>query len=331
MTSKTIHAAGRAPVLADTTTIHVGLVDLGVDDVRLSALADRLNGLRGTGARLLTRNAPRVSEIFHFRVIGALDIDNDVDSSAVPKQHYYDAAAIVRALERFAAAGADVHVVIGITSLPLACESPAGSQEWDYDYFGVWPPQPGGQPLHGRPTAGVISTSLWVRRFETLAYRTTDQFLEHAIVALLGDVLSSTRLTHARFRRCVFDYNEDLDSIVDSVRRARLCTQCETRLASPADLGELANAVGSSRVLGALQAILKDVRTPRWRTVFRVLQNDGVFSVLILGVVAAMGINLLSGWIEGPVFQVALPILLLGVLVAWITWQYLRPGPPLRG
>jgi hypothetical protein len=200
---------------------------------------------------------------------------------------------------------------------------------WEYDYFGVWPPQIVELPVEGSPIIGVASTYLWVRRYEMLAYRTTEQFLEYLVVAFLGDVLYHGSLTHTRFRHCVFDYNEDLDSIVDSIRRASLCKQCTENLANEQKLGPLGASVGGSRIVEAMEGILNDVRRPRWRMVFQALQQDGTFSILILGLLAAIGVNVLSNWVTYFSLETAAVVLFIGVLVGWGIHKFFRP--PLRG
>jgi hypothetical protein len=270
--------------------------------------------------------------VFFFESTTALDIDTEVRSDDVPKAYYYDASAIIQRLRHVSAERAGTPLLLlGITSVPLAQqETTSTGTDWEYDYFGVWPPQPGGQPLNGPPSIGVVSINLWARRYEHLAYRTTAQYLEHLIVAFLGDTLSRGILTHARFRRCVFDYNEDLDSIVDSVRSAKLCKQCSEYLGDDRNLGPLGARVGGKMITGAFNAILKDIRRPPARAVFQVLQQDGTFSILILGVLAAIGINLLSNWLTSSPFETAAIIVAFGLLFGWTVWRYLRPGPPLR-
>ncbi|HEY0670687.1 MAG TPA: hypothetical protein VGD27_00405 [Longimicrobiales bacterium] len=275
---------------------------------------------------------PAVRGTFRFESFGSLNID-DIEYD-VPKQHYYDAMAMVQRLRALGNKSPDAPpLLLGLTSVPLAQQERAADVlEWDYDYFGVWPPLPGGQPIDGPVTAGVVSTNLWVRRYERSAYRTTEQYVEHIIVAFLGDTLARGVLTHARFRRCVFDYNEDLDSIIDSVRGASLCKECTARLSDERQLGPLAAQIGGQKLSAAMQAILKDVSRPRTRIVLQVLQEDATFSIVILGVLAAIGVNLLSGWLAKSPFKIsiAITVLAFGLLFGWGVWRYFRRGPPLR-
>jgi hypothetical protein len=299
--------------------IRVGFVDCGIDRDLIQKLKNRLNS-RGP-----------VRKAFEFEVVAdKIDIDEGVDSKDVPKQHYYSAPAILKALRSHVVRnGNEIPLVLGLTSVPLAHQEKGPDGVWEYDYFGVWPPQIVEPPLEGSPIIGVASTYLWVRRYETLAYRTTEQFLEHLIVAFLGDVLYNGSLTHARFRHCVFDYNEDLDSIVDSVRRADLCNQCTDHLANEQNLSSLGASVGGGRIVEAIEGILNDVRKPRWKMVFQALQQDGTFSILILGVLGAIGVNILSNWIESFSWGSVALVLFIGVPVGWGISKYFRP--PLRG
>jgi predicted Zn-dependent protease len=293
----------------------VGLVDCGIERDLIKNLNNRLNKLG------------HVKKAFEFEVIGEINVDN-IDSNDVPKHHYYSAPAILEVLRSFVINNdKNMPLVFGLTSVPLAHQEKC--PDWEYDYFGVWPPQIVEPPLEGSPIIGVASTYLWVRRYETLAYRTTEQFIEHLVVAFLGDVLYHGSLTHARFRHCVFDYNEDLDSIVDSVRRADLCEQCKEHLKNEQKLGPLGASIGGGRIVEAMEGILNDVRTPRWKMVFQALQQDGTFSILILGVLGAIGVNILSNWIESFSWGSVALVLFIGVLVGWGISKYFRP--PLRG
>jgi len=202
----------------------------------------------------------------------------------------------------------------------------------DDDYFGHWPPPEGGAAIDGDQVVGIISTTLWSRRYEAAAFRTIEQFLEVLVAECLGDILYRSKLTHKQFRRCVFDYNEDVESIVDSIRRARFCAKCLGQLRSDDALGTLAKPIGAESIAAALVGITADARRPRLKTVFQSLQQDGTFSVLILGVLAAVGVNVLSTWVPGQSrWQLIVPVVLLGVLGGRIAWEYFRPGPPLRG
>jgi hypothetical protein len=78
-----------------------------------------------------------------------------------------------------------------------------------------------------------------------------------------------------------------------------------------------------------MEGILNDVRTPRWKMVFQALQQDGTFSILILGVLGAIGVNILSNWIESFSWGSVALVLFIGVLVGWGISKYFRP--PLRG
>ena len=56
--------------------ITVGLIDGGVDNVSVEWFANHLNRLKDVGG------------VFRFQTMGVLDVDVEVDSTDVPKQHY---------------------------------------------------------------------------------------------------------------------------------------------------------------------------------------------------------------------------------------------------
>jgi len=287
---------------------------------------------------VVTRRARRLNRIqsgFSVAVHAGL---LDVESLDCPRPPYYDADQLLGELRGLVPLSSTqpTRLIIGITSVPLAVKtSPAGADshaEWDEDYFGYWSPPEGGAAADGEPVVGIVSTAAWTRRYEASAYRTTEQFLEVLVAAFLGDVLYRSKLTHKQFRRCVFDYNEDLDSIVDSVRRARFCRQCLRHLRIDQELGSLAKPIGAKTVSAALVSLAADARRPRLKSVLQALQQDGTFSVLILGLLAAIGVNVLSSWVPNQSrWQVIVPVALLGVLFVRVLWEYFRPGPPLRG
>lgn len=222
-------------------------------------------------------------------------------------------------------------VVVAFTSLRLAKAvmkkgRVAGIEP---DYLGLW--DKATNKTAGKRRIGIISTALWLQKYELEAYRTAEQYIAHMLLAFLGDQLYRDGVTHDAFHRCVFDFNDDLDSIVQSVQRSRVCKKCLAKLEDKSARSKVAEYLEPARISEAMRNISGAVRKPRFRHILRSLQEDGVFSLLIFGVLASLALNIfaneLNKWGNPALFALAG----FFILVLWIIWQRIWPSQRLGG
>lgn len=197
------------------------------------------------------------------------------------------------------------------------------------DYLGLWDKATDGGT--GKRRIGIISTALWLQKYEREAYRTAEQYIAHMLLAFLGDQLYRGGITHDAFHRCVFDFNDDLDSIVQSVQRSRVCRKCLSTLEKKSARSKIAKYLEPERITEAMRRISKAVRQPRFGHILRSLQEDGIFSLLIFGVLASLALNIFANevnkWGNPALFAAVGGI----TLVAWIVWQRFWPSQRLGG
>jgi hypothetical protein len=176
--------------------------------------------------------------------------------------------------------------LIAVTSAYIGRKS--GDENPDFEDFdlGIWRNR--ATPSIDRRIA-LFSTAPWIDRYERAGYRSVGQYLSFLTVAFLGDHLVDGGLTHLNFRRCVFDYNGDNASVVESVKQSRLCDECRDRLKEMKTIG----GFDSGQVASAFTRLLKLSRYPTARHVWRSFQEDPLISVFGTGFV----ISLLTGLI----------------------------------
>lgn len=223
-------------------------------------------------------------------------------------------------------------VVVVFTSLRLAkaVVKKGRAAGIEPDYLGLWDRVTDKTSAAGR-RIGIVSTALWLQKYEREAYRTVEQYVAHMLLAFLGDQLYRGGITHDAFHRCVFDFNDDLDSIVQSVQRSRLCRKCEDKMKKKPSRSNIAGYLDPDTITTAMKAISKSVRRPRYGHILRSLQEDGIFSLLIFGILVSLSLNLFAGvvdkWGAGALFT-AVGIL---ALAGYVIWQRFRPNQRLGG
>lgn len=264
------------------------LVQVGAlpPSVSLKALVQRLNAqryvkFRDRGTEINPRELPRPPSDSYFYT------ENEVFPALEPIE------------------GADF--VIGITSLRIAPSIDATRPE--NEYFGIWKnEQVQLSPIHARK--GLISTTLWRERYESRAYRSTEQYLAFMVLAFLGDVQLGG-LTHPWCTGCLFDYNYDNESIVSSVKSARLCAFCGNVVAQK-----------DSQLREAYEDILKTVRRPPTTEVVRFLQGSGLMSVFVFSIVLALAVGFAQSLISNlQAVAIAIPSCILVILVVIRQYQ----------
>ena len=230
---------------------------------------------------------------FNFEVLPVqIDVE-DISSAHAP---YYTDQELLPAInarldERHLPGDA---IVVAFTSLRLAkaIMKKGCVTGIEPDYLGLWDKVT--DKTAGKRRIGIISTALWLQKYEQEAYRTAEQYIAHTLLAFLGDQLYKGGITHDAFHRCVFDFNDDLDSIVQSVQRSRICKKCLSKLEKRSARSKVAKYLEPGRITEAMRRISRDVRKPRFRHILRSLQEDGVFSLLIFGVLASLALNIFA-------------------------------------
>ncbi len=155
----------------------------------------------------------------------------------------------------------------------------------------------------------LVSTALWRQRYQALAFRNERQYMIWSLVAYWLDRFVDPVLTHREYRECIGDYVEDLDSIVYSVRKARLCSACRKH-------------VDDLRVtmpdLAAADNLLRYVRRPPPDRILESIQQSPVLSFMLLGVLFSLFTGAIGKAIDGSVLasgvSAALFILIFGLV-----------------
>jgi hypothetical protein len=300
--------------------LQVYLVYLGPHAaVNLGRLVVKLNGLQHAFDFRLFPDAVFGGSILPFQLddLNACDIAPFFTDGAIMTR-------LRKVLDRYPEIDARARVIV-VTNARLTRGNECTQDPPDIgDFLGLWAPE----SVVGDRRFGVISLALYLDRYEERARRTAEQYVAFLLLAYLGDTLIDPKPTHRDFRFCVFDYNDDLESIVSSIRRSAICERCRERIAQtlPSDPG-----VSGHSLLAAFDGVLAYVRKPRVYVVWKTLQSDPLFSLFIIGIAAGIAINIATGLIGVAVAPqiIALGVLLLAGIV-WIFKQHFLPGPLFR-
>lgn len=120
----------------------------------------------------------------------------------------------------------------------------------------------------------IVSTALWQQKYERAAYRNSRQYAVWAVLGYWLDRFVKGGLTHSEFRYCIGDAIGELDSIVFSLKKARLCSSCNTKL----------NKGGRADLIEATQKMLGYIRRPPWDRVLQSMQQSPIPSFMVMGV-----------------------------------------------
>lgn len=171
-------------------------------------------------------------------------------------------------------------ILIAFTSARIA-DHP-DEERWsdaESEYFGYYRTKYSPDVPRGR---AVLSTALWVQRYESVAYRTTEQFIASSIAAFLCDHFIDGTLVHYEFRNCNSDFCGDFDTVAVSVKKARLCDECQRKLAAAS------RGAGMAGFDAAISAMLRYVRRPRPEWVLHGMQQSPVLSLMLMGVLLSL-------------------------------------------
>ncbi len=204
--------------------------------------------------------------------------------------------------------------VVGFTSarISTSADDPEG------EYFSYYSAVQTGRSFDER--FAVASTALWKQKYEATAFRSVKQYAVYAIISYWLDRFVEGGISHAEFRYCVGDLSGDLDSIVFSVRKARLCASCARRVAD-AERPDL-TAAG--------QKMLRFIRRPPITRVFEAVQRSSILSFMLMGVLFSLftgalgdmvGHSLLASGLSAAIF--------IAVFVAVIVKEHFSPGDQL--
>ncbi len=188
----------------------------------------------------------------------------------------------------------------------------------EYEWFGVW--QNNLCPINQKyNNIGLISLKQWMQNYEQESYRTNEQYLCHMIIAFIGDILYSGKLTHADFRWCIFDLNDDMHSISESVKKCNLSQGVQEIILKEKPIIQ---DVSGTQILESFNRMAKFVRQPNISSIFRFLNENAITQFFIIGILLANSLNPLLTVANGSIFSSGL----MGIIFISIFF-YLRHKP----
>jgi len=108
--------------------------------------------------------------------------------------------------ERFA-----LDYLVGVVRQPILIES---QQKLDWDYFAV-----------AQGHEALVSTD-GVHDYAETAGRSYEAAVGYLVLGITANAIQDEDLYHEETRGCLFDYNDDRDSLVEGLRAFRLCAPC---------------------------------------------------------------------------------------------------------
>lgn len=136
---------------------------------------------------------------------------------------------------------------------------------------------------------GVISTHLWLYRYASIAYRSTEQFIVLNILPIILECSTNRELIHYDVRNCICDYNCDLDSIVWLIRNARICDNCRKNL--------IDFNIGDAQ-LKDINNLCNFIRRPPYLEIVRYMRNDSFVGIILIGILLLIIEGSSSKWQE---------------------------------
>jgi len=115
----------------------------------------------------------------------------------------------------------------------------------------------------------------------------------------------------------VFDLNDDLDSIAESVRKARIHEDVENQIRSAALNTTYALSASNKELLDGFNNILKWVRRPGGWMVLRYFHENAVTSVFLLGLLLSLAIQDMFEFVKPGIWLSAIMIGVFALLVFW--------------
>lgn len=163
----------------------------------------------------------------------------------------------------------------------------------------------------------VVSTALWKQRYEKESYRNVSQYAVWAILGYWLDRFVEGGLSHAEFRYCVGDLVGDLDSIVYSVRKARLCNSCREKVIT----------TNRTDLIAATRRLLAYVHRPPFDRIVEAVQQSPILSFMLMGVLFslftgaignAVGSSMIGSGISAAAF--------IAIFIAVLLKEHFAPG-----
>ena len=187
----------------------------------------------------------------------------------------------------------------------------------DDEWFGVW------QNEHCPLTKefnnyGIISLTQWIKNFQESSYRSNQQYICHMITAFLGDIIYEGKLTHTDFRWCVFDFNDDMFSISESIKKCNISKGVRETILnnSPAY-----STLTSEEIFKSFNSITKYVRRPGILSVFRYLNESAVTQFFIIGILLANSLNPILDFINGSILSSILMGLIFFIIIFYLRFK----------
>jgi hypothetical protein len=256
------------------------------------------------------------------------DIDElkDVSKYQVNKKIFCDPklilAALVDSKPHYSQTTND-KIIVGITGVWMADVSGESNDSINFSdcYFGYWTNELGDTSYDKR--FSVISTAPWLYKYENLCFRDIYQYMSFMLVSFLGDYLHPKGLTHPEFRWCAYDYNPDLDSICDSIKKSRICKKCERKLND----ASMAHGLEPVETIDSLRKILTYSRRPKFHYILRAYQDNPVFTFFVTGLMLSIVAGCIANQLTNPIYLAILTgCIFFSLLVFILLKEHFIPG-----
>ncbi len=246
----------------------------------------------------------RICWNFHFvHVDESVDETEFANKSKESSYYIFDAADIIKRIPLMETPGRTLHCGITNVWITDSFENLQREPTREDVYFGYWTNDLVGGEIRG--DTGLISLAPWLSRYERESKRDLTQYLAFVIFSFIGDRIGNQSMTHAAFRWCMFDYNLDLDTIVWSIRKSRLCKHCKDHIASIED----------GIYLDDFKRVLDYTRKPSWPVIFDHLRNSSVFSILVLGILMTFAIGTIINNVSTVSYVIPLSVFLFVIFI----------------
>lgn len=201
--------------------------------------------------------------------------------------------------------------VVGFTSARISI----AADDAQLEYFSYYSALQTGHVADER--FAVVSTALWSQRYEAPAFRSVTQYAVYAILGYWLDRFVKGGISHAEFRYCIGDLVGDLDSIVFTVRKARLCKSCASKV-ERAEIPELG---------AASKKMLRFVRRPPLSRVLEGVQRSPFLSFMLMGVLFSLFAGALGDAVgHSPLASAISAGAFVVIFIAVVIKEHLAPG-----
>jgi|GEM_PF-6290013 hypothetical protein len=265
--------------------------------------------------RTFAKTMNRLQRHFSFRVVDKTIQLEDLKEPPFSGL-FYNSSDLFRVVKENVASIPDEDFIICVGAIRVV-HLPDGKPDVGFspsenEWFGIW--RNALTPLDDAyARIGFISVAQWMQRFEGASYRTTAQYLCHMTIAFLGDVLFDGELTHPDFRWCVFDFNDDLESIGESVKK---CSISQGVVQKIKGLQPAGTELSQDQIVAAFQAMAMYVRRPTMASTFRYLNESSVTQVFVIGILLSNSLNPLLSFVNASVWtSIGMGLLFVTILL----------------